>query len=84
MKNTCIIKLCCFLLIPLGSIVAQTAEHKSTQISEHKKDPGLEIVTSGLFIYNSESEKFDTATELHITYWTSHKWAFGVGYSIVF
>ena len=37
-----------------------------------------------MFIYNSELEKFDPATELHITYWTTHKWAFGVGYSIVF
>ena len=39
---------------------------------------------SGLFTYNPESENFDPATELHITYWTTHKWAFGVGYSIIF
>lgn len=51
---------------------------------EHKKEPGLEIVVSSLFINNPEIKKFDPASELHITYWTSHEWAFGVGYTLVY
>jgi len=84
MKNIFTFILFGFLVIPLIQINAQEIEHKNSKEEEHKKDPGLEIVLSGLFVYNSESENFDPATELHITYWTSHKWAFGVGYSIVF
>ena len=81
MKNTLII---IFFFIPLIQINAQENEHKSSEVTEHKKEPGLEIVLSGLFNYNSESENFDSAAEFHITYWTTHKWAFGIGYSIVF
>lgn len=82
-KNTFAI-IACFLFVAFGQINAQENEHESPGIKEHQKDPGLEIVLSSLFIYNTESKNFDPATELHITYWTSHKWAFGVGYSIVF
>jgi len=82
MKNVLIIVL--FLIIPLIQINAQEDEHKNLDTVKHKKDPGLEIVFSSLFIYNSESENLDPTTELHITYWTTHKWAFGVGYSMVF
>jgi len=48
------------------------------------KEPGLEIVVSGISIYNTENEISDLATEIHLTYWSTHKWAFGVGYTFVF
>ncbi|OUS03582.1 hypothetical protein A9Q86_01345 [Flavobacteriales bacterium 33_180_T64] len=48
------------------------------------KEPGLELVLSGLSIYNTETETTNFATEIHLTYWTSHKWAFGIGHTLVF
>ena len=52
---------------------------------EHNvKEPGLELVLSGLTIYNTTSKTSDYATEIHLTYWATHKWAFGVGYALVF
>ena len=48
------------------------------------KEPGLELVLSGLSIHNTENKTSDFASEIHLTYWTSHKWAFGVGYTFIF
>ncbi|WP_033956666.1 hypothetical protein [Psychroserpens jangbogonensis] len=58
---------------------------QTTIAQEHiDKEPGFELVFSGLSIYNTETEISDFATEIHLTYWTTHKWAFGVGYTLVF
>ena len=51
---------------------------------KEEKDPGLELVVSGLIISTPEHSSSDLATEIHLTYWTSHKWAFGVGYTFIF
>lgn len=60
-------------------------EHEQVNAPNHKeKEPGLELVLSGLSIYGTENKVTDFATEVHLTYWTSHKWAFGVGYTFVF
>lgn len=59
-------------------------KHIESKENAHEKEPGLELVLSGLSIYNTESEVSDFATEVHLTYWTSHKWAFGIGYTFVF
>jgi hypothetical protein len=72
------------ILISLFTSKFVSAQEEHTLESKHKKEPSLEIVVSSLFINNPEIKKFDPATELHITYWTSHKWAFGVGYTSVF
>ncbi|WP_299273142.1 hypothetical protein [uncultured Psychroserpens sp.] len=57
----------------------------STKAQDHNiKEPGLELVLSGLSIYNTETDLSDFATEIHLTHWTTHKWAFGVGYTFVF
>jgi len=51
---------------------------------EEEKKPGLELVVSGLIIFTPEHSNSDLASEIHLTYWTSHTWAFGVGYTMVF
>lgn len=55
------------------------SEHHSTS---HKT--GLETVLSALIIHAPEHDITDYANELHLTYWTTHKWAFGVSYTMVF
>ena len=57
-------------------------DHLATKANE--KNPGLEIVVSALIIYSPEHNNSDVATEIHLTYWTTHTWAFGVGYTMVF
>lgn len=59
-------------------------EHIEFKGNMNEKEPGLELVLSGLSIYNTEHKISDLATEVHLTYWTSHKWAFGLGYTFVF
>lgn len=56
----------------------------SQEEHEEQKEPGWEVITSGIFIYTPKSGDVDVATEIHLTYWTTHKWAFGAGYSMVF
>ncbi len=67
----------CFFFLNLTAIAQE--EHEQFQ-----KNPGLELVVSGLSIYNTETNHSDYATEIHLTYWTTHQWAFGVGYTLVF
>jgi len=54
--------------------------------SEEKtiKDPGLELVISSVLFYTSNEGIFDPATEIHLTYWVNHEWAFGIGYTLIF
>ncbi len=61
-------------------------QHDNEGKKNHKEEsePGFEAVLSGLFIRNTEEGITDYGTELHLTYWTTHKWAFGVGYTMVF
>ncbi|MDH7447913.1 hypothetical protein [Aquimarina sp. 2201CG14-23] len=49
-----------------------------------EKEPGLELVVSGLVMYTPKEELFDASTEIHLTYWVSHRWAFGIGYTLIF
>jgi len=44
----------------------------------------FETVVSGLFFYTPEHDNVDLATEIHVTYWVTHTWAFGVGYTLIF
>jgi hypothetical protein len=74
-----------FVLIFGFNFTMRSQEHEQDQVSDHReKEPGLELVLSGLTIYNTENKASDLATEVHVTYWTSHKWAFGIGYTFVF
>lgn len=59
-------------------------EHIKSKDSTHEKEPSLELVLSGVSIYNTEHKTSDLATDVHLTYWASHKWAFGIGYTFVF
>lgn len=68
------------MLLCLVFGVSQTLLAQDHEINE----PGLELVISGLSIYNTESKVSDYASEIHLTYWASHKWAFGVGYTFIF
>jgi hypothetical protein len=63
----------------------QAQQHQShLESKEEKNNPGFEMVVSGLIIYNTDHNNSDVASEIHLTYWTTHTWAFGVGYTIVF
>lgn len=76
------------LLYILFGIVSNTIciaqEHQGNIESKIEKDPGLELVVSGLLIYTPEHSNSDIATEIHLTYWTTHTWAFGIGYTMLF
>lgn len=69
------------ILFPL-CIFAQENHH--TKKNEKLEDPGFEAVLSGLFMYTPENGNVNPASELHLTYWTTHKWAFGIGYTMIF
>lgn len=73
-----------FILVSTQSILGQEKDFQNSENHEHIKDPGLELVVSGLIVYTPEYEITDLATEVHLTYWVTHTWAFGVGYSQVF
>jgi len=51
--------------------------------SDNIKEPGWEFVISGIVNTDLENE-YEPATELHITYWISHKSAIGFGYTLIF
>ena len=69
----------------LFSMVA-FGQHDTNRENSHdnESETGLEAVLSGLFIRNTHEGITDYGTELHLTYWATHKWAFGVGYTMVF
>lgn len=62
--------------------LGQEMEHHDDSAS-HQKNPGFELVVSGTVIENPEAGHSDPSTEIHFTYWTSHYWAFGIGYSFI-
>jgi hypothetical protein len=70
------------MLLLLGLVIG--VNQKSLAQDNDIKEPGFELVLSGLSIYNTENKVSDFATEVHITYWTTHKWAFGIGYTFIF
>lgn len=78
------IKLFTFLFLLLISPFTFGQEEHGENMEHEVKNPGFEAVLSGLFIYTPESGNLDPATELHLTYWTTHKWAYGVGYTLIF
>lgn len=73
-----------FTIVSAQLILAQDEGSQNSESHEKIKDPGLELVLSGLIIYTPENGMADLATEIHLTYWVSHTWAFGVGYSQIF
>ncbi|MEO0527091.1 MAG: hypothetical protein AAFZ89_07685 [Bacteroidota bacterium] len=70
------------LLVPFFSLGQKKEHHNDSDSSQ--KDPGFELVISETVIVNPEAGHNDPVTEIHFTYWTSHYWAFGLGYSVVF
>ena len=78
------IKFLSFLLLLLISTFTYGQEEHEENSNHEVKSQAFEAVLSGLFMYTPESGSFDPATELHLTYWTTHKWAFGVGYTLIF
>jgi len=56
---------------------------------EESKEPGWETIVSGVSFFHLDEESHDeegvnVGTELHLTYWFTHTWALGVGYTHVF
>ncbi|RZN83353.1 MAG: hypothetical protein EVB11_05205 [Winogradskyella sp.] len=76
--------LICAILFSITLLGQHDDNGEKEHIKHTDEKPGFEAVLSGLFIRNTEESITDFATELHLTYWTTHKWAFGVGYTIVF
>ncbi|MFS4493501.1 hypothetical protein [Maribacter sp. 2308TA10-17] len=75
------IMLCCSVTcVAYGQEVTPDSSEKN----HSKNRPGFELVVSGVVIHNPEAGHTDPLTELHFTYWTSHTWAFGVGYSLIY
>jgi hypothetical protein len=70
------------LLLLLGLFLTMPA--LAQEEHEKEEEPGWETVFSVLSIYNTENKASDLATEVHLTYWATHKWAFGVGYTFIF
>ncbi|MEM7552578.1 MAG: hypothetical protein AAF378_00485 [Cyanobacteria bacterium P01_A01_bin.84] len=70
------------LLFPFVGLGQQQAHHNDD--GPHQKNPGFEAVVSGTIIKNPEEGHTNSATEIHLTYWTSHYWAFGLGYTFIF
>ncbi|MCF8714439.1 hypothetical protein JM658_06300 [Joostella atrarenae] len=77
MKNSTIF----FLILLLSGGFLYSQEHHS---EEHSKEPGFETALTGVYFYTPESGNVDFGSELFITYWISHKWAFGGAYTMVF
>ncbi|WP_407322561.1 hypothetical protein [Tenacibaculum maritimum] len=71
-----------FLACSFHTLFAQ--EHSNEHRAENIKEPGWEIVLSGLSIYTPKHEIWNPAIEAHLTYWNYHKWAYGIGYSAIF
>jgi hypothetical protein len=67
-----------------GTTLLLSQEQHSTSENNTEKEPGLELVVSGLLMYSPEHSHSDFATEIHLTYWTTHTWAFGIGYTMLF
>ncbi|WP_103070173.1 hypothetical protein [Aquimarina sediminis] len=82
-KNTLFVLIC--LIAPMLAF-GQEKDHSKKHEHENPemKEPGLEIIVSGLIVYSPKHKIADPANEVHLTYWTSHEWAFGIGYSMIF
>lgn len=71
------------MLFLFSTGIAQNTHFEETQ-KAHMKDPGFELIVSGLLYYTPKHHEWTPASEIHLTYWTTHKWAFGVGYTALF
>lgn len=50
-----------------------------------KKEKGIsEIITSGIYAYSFEHKEGIVGTEIHYTYWFTHKWGGGLSYTAKF
>ena len=50
-----------------------------------EKEKGIyEIIASGIYAYSFEHEEGIGGTELHFTYWFTHKWGAGLSYTAKF
>ena len=72
-----------FFSITLIGYGQETASN-SFEKEQSKEMAGLEIIVSNIVIHNTGTNHTDFSNELHITYWTSHTWAVGVGYSLIY
>jgi hypothetical protein len=65
--------------------MALTAQIESEHHNKEKKETGIfEIITSGIYAYSFEHEEGLFGTEIHLTYWFTHKWGSGVSYTAKF
>ncbi len=78
------IALISILVFIFGQVLFSQSHNKEEHQDSGDDKLGLEMVVSALFMHGTSSNETDFATELHLTYWTSHKWAFGVGYTLIF
>jgi hypothetical protein len=57
-----------------------------TEEGHHEaKNKGIyEIITSGTYVYSFEHDEGVIGTEIHLTYWFTHKWGAGLSYTSKF
>lgn len=60
------------------------SQHSEERQEHTSMFSGWEAVATAQVIVNPEESHTDFASELHLTYWFTHKWALGVGYTFIF
>lgn len=73
-----------FVFLSVSFAWSQKEDFQNLENHEEIKEPGFELVTSGLIMHTPTERVTDLAAEIHLTYWFSHIWAFGLGYTQVF
>lgn len=80
MKRQGIIITLCIFFISMGNL-SFAQEHKH----EKEQETGVyEIITSSIYAYSFERDKGVIGTEIHFTYWFTHKWGAGFSHTAKF
>ncbi len=72
-----------FLLVLCQLSYGQNADNHEG--SEHSKQTGIyEIIISGIYAFDLETDNGAYGSELHFTYWFNHVWGAGLAYTTLF
>ena len=81
MKNIILLFIfCIFFSVVTNAQMEQ--DHPSSEHNDSEEESGIyEIITSGIYSYSFEHDEGVIGTEVHLTYWFTHKWAGGFSYT---
>jgi len=83
MRNLFLILL--FVTAPVSLLFSQVAHSQQNDSTGHTGRTAVyEIITSGIYTYNSETKHGAYGSEFHFTYWINHVWGAGLGYTIIY